>query len=246
MICIIRLDKFLCDCGLGSRSEIKNVAKSGRILVNGVKIIKTDIKIDENCDIINYCGKNIDYKKSVYIALNKKAGFVTANSDNLHKTVFELLDITLQKMKLFAVGRLDKDTEGLLLITNDGDFSHALMSPKKHVEKVYYAEVFGEILPRHITEFADGVKFLDGTICKPAKLEIIESGENSKAFVTICEGKFHQVKIMFKTIGCDVLYLKRVQIGDLKLDDNLPVGEYRFLTDGEVKMLLKQGEKTDV
>lgn len=236
----------MCDAGVGSRSEIKNIAKSGRILVNGEKITKTEIKIDEKSDIINFCGKDIAYKKFIYIALNKKAGFVTANFDNLHKTVFELLDEDMQKMKLFAVGRLDKDTEGLLLITNDGEFSHKLMSPKKHVDKVYYAEVIGEILPEHIKKFNDGVEFLDGTICKPAKLEIIESGEKSKANVTISEGKFHQVKIMFKTIGCEVSYLKRVQIGGLKLDDNLAVGEWRFLTETEVLNLVAQGENADV
>lgn len=242
----MRLDKFLCDAGLGSRSEIKNIAKSGRILVNGQKITKTDLKIDENSDIINFCGKDIAYKKFTYIALNKKAGFVTANCDNLHQTVFDLLDDDLQKKKLFAVGRLDKDTEGLLLITNDGDFSHSLMSPKKHIDKVYYAEVLGEILPEHIEKFNDGVVFLDGTICKSAKLKIVETGEKSKAFVTISEGKFHQVKIMFKTIGCDVLYLKRIQIGSLKLDENLAIGEYRNLTDEEVKSLLRHGENADV
>ncbi|MFI3226439.1 MAG: pseudouridine synthase [Clostridia bacterium] len=232
-----RLDKFLVNLGYGSRNEIKNIAKSGRILVNGVKVYKTDVKIDENADEIIFCGEKVIFKKDIYIMLNKKAGYVTANQDNLHKTIFDLLDEKLQKMQLFAIGRLDKDTEGLLLITNDGALSHGLMSPKKHVDKVYYAEVFGEILPEHIEKFEQGVVFEDGTKCKSAKLEIIESAEISKAYVTISEGKFHQVKIMFRTINCTVSYLKRIKIADLDLDNTLNLGEYRYLTDKEEQYL---------
>lgn len=232
-----RLDKFLVNLGYGSRNEIKNIAKTGRIFVNGEKIVKTDIKIDENADEIVFCGEKVQYKEHIYIMLNKKAGYVTANHDNLSETVFDLLDEKLRKMQLFAIGRLDKDTEGLLLITNDGDLSHGLMSPKKHVDKVYYAEVSGEILTQHVEKFAQGVVFEDGTKCKPAKLEIIKSGDKSKAYVTISEGKFHQVKIMFRTINCKVSYLKRVKIAELCLDDTLKLGEYRFLTEKEEQYL---------
>lgn len=236
-----RLDKFLVNLGYGSRSEIKNTAKHGKIMVNGEVVTKTDIKIDENVDKIIFLGKEIVYQKDIYIMLNKKAGYVTANSDNLNPTIFELLDENLRKIKLFAVGRLDKDTEGLILITNDGELSHNLMSPKKHVEKVYYAEVLGEILPEHIEIFKKGVVFEDNTKCKPAKLEILTSGEKSKAYVAISEGKFHQVKIMFRTINCTVSYLKRIKIADLELDLSLNVGEYRDLTEDEVKKLKNLG-----
>ncbi|MFI3115765.1 MAG: pseudouridine synthase [Clostridia bacterium] len=228
-----RLDKFLVNLGYGSRSEIKNIAKTGRILVNGEKIVKTDVKIDENADEIIFCGEKVVYKKHIYIMLNKKTGYVTANKDNINPTVFELLDEKDRNQKLFAVGRLDKDTEGLLLLTTDGDLAHGIMSPKKHVEKVYYAEVFGEILEKHVEIFKKGVVFEDKTECKPAKLEIISSGEVSHAYVTISEGKFHQVKIMFRTINCTVSYLKRMKIADLCLDDSLKIGEYRFLTEKE-------------
>ena len=234
-----RLDKFLVNLGYGSRTEIKNIAKSGRILVNSVKTIKTDIKIDENTDEIIFCGEKVEYKKNIYIMLNKKAGYVTANEDKIDKTIFDLIDEKHKKMQLFAVGRLDKDTEGLLLITNDGALSHGLMSPKKHVDKVYYAEVLGEIKASHIEEFTQGVVFEDGTKCKPAKLEIITTGEKSSAYVTISEGKFHQVKIMFRTIDCTVSYLKRIKIADLCLDDSLDIGEYRYISSEEEQYLKK-------
>lgn len=234
---MIRLDKFLGNLGYGSRSELKLLAKSGKIFVNGKKATKTDIKIDENCDQVVFCGEHIHYIENIYIMLNKKSGYVTANSDSLSPTVFELLDDKYQKSKLFAVGRLDKDTEGLLLITNDGKFSHNLMSPKKHVDKVYYAEVCGKLLPEHVEHFKNGIVFLDGTVCKPSNLEILTCGENSSALITISEGKYHQVKIMFRTINCSVSYLKRIKIGNLSLDDNLSVGDFRHLTQEEISIL---------
>lgn len=233
---MVRLDKFLVNLGFGSRTEIKNFAKLGKIFVNGQKIIKTETKIDENNDEIVFCGQKISYKKNIYIMLNKKAGYVTANSDDLNSTVFELLDKKYQNIELFAVGRLDKDTEGFLLITNDGKLSHGLMSPKKHVLKEYYAEVTGEILDEHIEKFKNGIEFLDGVKCKPAELEIISK---NSAYVRISEGKFHQVKNMFRTIDCTVSYLKRTKIAGLCLDNSLEIGNFRELSLEEEQYLKK-------
>lgn len=227
-----RLDKFIVGLGFGTRTEIKKYAKNGKITVNGEIVRKTDVKIDENTDVITFCGEVLEYKTNTYLMLNKKAGYVTANIDNMHETVMDLIE---EKYKnLFAVGRLDKDTEGLLILTDDGKLSHGLMSPKKHVSKTYYAEVSGEILEKHIEIFENGIEFKDGTKLKPAELEIIDK---NKAFVTIYEGKFHQVKNMFRVIDCTVTYLKRTKIGELELDENLALGEYRKLSKEEEKYL---------
>lgn len=226
-----RLDKFLVNLGKGSRNEIKAFAKNSQIYINGIKCLKTDVKIDPLSDEIIFCGEKINFIQDIYIMLNKKSGFVTANSDAVDPTVFDLLPLDLKRNDLFAVGRLDKDTEGLLLITNDGELSHKLMSPKKHVDKVYYAEVEGEILEEHIEIFKNGIEFRDGTKLKPAKLEIID---RSKAYVTISEGKFHQVKNMFRVIDCTVTYLKRIKIANLELDSALEIGKCRLLTEKEI------------
>ena len=232
-----RLDKILVNLGKGSRSEIKALAKASKIYVNGQKCLKTDIKLDPLVDEIVFCGEKVNFVENIYIMLNKKAGYVSATEDNLSETVMDLLPLEYRKMKLFPVGRLDKDTEGLILITNDGKLSHALMSPKHDVNKIYYAEVSGEILSGHTKIFADGIVFRDDTKCKPAKLEILESSTISKALVTISEGKFHQVKNMFRVIDCTVTYLKRIKIADLELDENLKLGESRLITDAELEGL---------
>lgn len=229
-----RLDKFLVSQGYGSRTEVKAMAKKGRIFVNGKKTMKTETKIDETRDLVEFDDDIVVYKQYTYIMLNKKAGFVTANEDHCDPTVFDLLDDKYKKMNMFAVGRLDKDTEGLLLITNDGDMNHALMSPKKHVDKVYYVEVSGTIKDEHIKVFADGIVFKDGTKLKPAKLEIIDE---NKAYVTISEGKHHQVKNMFRVIDITVTYLKRVKLAGLELDTELEIGKYRELYDHEEQYL---------
>lgn len=229
-----RLDKFLVTLGKGSRSEIKNFAKASNILVNGEICTKTDIKIDPLVDEIIFFGEKIEFIENIYIMLNKKSGYVTANKDAISPTIFELLPY--KRTDLFAVGRLDKDTEGLLLITNDGELSHKLMSPKNHVDKVYYVEFDGEILENHIDIFKNGIEFRDETKLKPAKLEILTK---NSAYVTISEGKFHQVKNMFRVIDCTVTYLKRVKIANLELDLALKLGESRLLNEKELADLKK-------
>lgn len=235
----MRLDKFLVEMGVGSRSQIKEIAKKGRISVNGEVCKLSDYKIDEINDKVTVDGNEIGYTQIEYYMLNKPAGVISATEDKHTKTVLDLID-TKVRNDLFPVGRLDKDTEGLLLITNDGDLCHRLLSPKKHVDKVYYADIEGIVTGEHIKQFADGLTLTDGTKVFPAVLEIVETNTNdgtSKILLTIHEGKFHQVKRMFEAVGCTVTYLKRLSMGPLKLDENLPIGSYRKLTEEEIKEL---------
>lgn len=229
-----RLDKIIASQGLGSRKEIKEWVKKGKVLL-GESVCKTcDIKIDpEQCEIF-VMGKKLLYKKFFYILLNKKAGYITATEDKKQKTVLELLPKEYQKLELFPAGRLDKDTEGLLILTNDGQFSHEIMSPRHLVPKTYYAKISGELIENSIALFEKGLSLADGHVCLPAKLEILSESE---VLVTISEGKYHQVKRMIAACGGKVEYLKRISIGNLKLDDSLKLGEFRFLSDEEVSML---------
>lgn len=236
----MRLDKYLADTGIGTRSQVKQIIKKGQIQINGVMCTSADAKIDEGHDEIYYNGKLISYEKNRYYLLNKPAGYVCANSDNLHKTVFELLKGEYLK-GLFTVGRLDIDTEGLLIITNDGDLSHQLLSPAKHVKKTYYAHIDGIVDKSHITACINGIDIGDDTPTKSATLVILETNpENhtSKIELTITEGRYHQVKRMFHALGMEVTYLKRISMGNLRLDEKLPSGSFRRLTAGEINMLL--------
>lgn len=231
----MRLDKFLCEMGIGTRSEVKSCLKKGQVTVNGEVIKKPETKIDETQDRVCYLGQALFYEAVQYFLLNKPAGCVTATRDNLSETVMGYLPEN-RRDDLFPVGRLDKDTEGLLLITNDGQLAHELLSPKKHVDKTYYARIEGEVKDEHIQLFLDGVDIGDEKLTMPAKLKIIKSGETSEIELTIQEGRFHQVKRMFEAVGTKVTYLKRISMGPLTLG-NLQPGESRVLTAEEIQAL---------
>ena len=235
----MRLDKFISSTTTLSRAEAKKIIKKG-ILIND-KLIKTpDYKIDEFKDQVIVNGNRLVYQKYVYIMMNKPKDTVSATEDAIERTVVDILRDEDRIYKVFPVGRLDKDTEGLMLLTNDGELAHKLISPKKDVEKKYYVEVSGELKNEHLKIIKEGVILEDGYRCKPARLEILDSSEgNSKANIFITEGKFHQVKRMMKSLGATVTYLKRLSIGSLKLDENLKLGEYRYLTDDELNKLTK-------
>lgn len=233
----IRLDKFLCEMGMGTRSQIKEAAKKGRIRVDDQVEKKTDRKIDPCREQVCFDGTPVSYVKTEYYMLHKPQGVVSATEDKRHQTVLDLLE-DRQRKDLFPVGRLDIDTEGLLLITNDGDLAHRLLSPKRHVDKVYEAEVEGELPGDVVERFSGGITLTDGTETLPARLEIQEqNGAFSRILLTIQEGKFHQVKRMFEALGCHVTYLKRLSMGSLKLDEKLKPGEYRLLTEEELRQL---------
>ena len=232
---MMRLDKFLCEMGVGTRSEVKSYLKKGQVTVNDEIVKKPETKIDENKDIVCYLGQRFAYEAMQYFLLNKPAGCVTATRDNLSETVMSFLPDN-RRDDLFPVGRLDKDTEGLLLITNDGQLAHELLSPRKHVDKTYFAVIDGEVKEEHIAQFAEGLDIGDEELTMPAKLVILKSGETSEIELTIQEGRFHQVKRMFEAIGTKVTYLKRISMGPLTLG-NLKPGEVRVLTEKEIEEL---------
>lgn len=235
----MRLDNFLTKALNITRSEASKVIKSKQIKVNDNIITKKDIYIDEQKDIIQFNNQIITYKEFIYIMLNKPKGYLSATKDGKEKTVIDLIDI---KRDIFPVGRLDKDTEGLLLLTNNGKYAHFLTSPNHHVEKKYYVELEKNIDEKDILLFCNGLEIKDGKdelyITKKAKLDLIT---NNSCYVYITEGKFHQIKRMFEKLDNKVTYLKRVQFGEIKLDDKLELGQYRELTDEEI-VLFKQGK----
>ncbi len=232
-----RVDKIISNMGYASRREVSNLAKKGKLLINGNVCTKSDTKINPLEDKIFFDGMNIEYMENIYIMLNKKAGYITATEDKKQATVLELLPERYRKMDIFAAGRLDKDTEGLLILTNDGEFSHFIMSPKHHVDKVYLAEIEGKIFDKEEQEiFENGILLEDGTQLKPAKLEILNQNSPQTIKITISEGKFHQVKRMVQSCGSQVVYLKRIQIGKLKLDEQLEVGEFRLIKEDEIML----------
>lgn len=235
-----RLDKVLSNLGYGSRKEIKSLVKEGEVEVNGEIAKSNDMKIDPNHDEIKVHGEKVNYRKYIYLMMNKPQGVVSATFDNYDETVIDLLEPEHAAFNPFPVGRLDKDTEGLLLITNDGELNHKLTSPKWHVNKVYYAQINKPVDENDVEAFKKGIVIDDGYKCLPAKLEIITSDENgSEIYVTIQEGKFHQVKRMFEARGKSVLYLKRIKMGNLELDDNLEEGQYRELSKEEVNKIIE-------
>ena len=236
----LRIDKVLSNMGIGSRKQIKQYAKQGYIKIND-EVVKDSSKIiDTDVDQIKYKGETIKYFQYIYLMMNKPMGVVSATEDNYDKTVIDLLSDEDKIFNPFPVGRLDKDTEGFLLITNDGQLAHDLLSPKKHVDKTYYAEVEEEVTENDVKAFAEGVVLTNENYkTLPAKLQIIQSGYPSTCYVTIKEGKFHQVKRMFNAVNNEVIYLKRLSMGPLKLDEGLKLGEYRHLTDEEVQLLKK-------
>ncbi|MCY9540674.1 rRNA pseudouridine synthase [Paenibacillus alvei] len=239
----MRLDKLLGHMGCGSRSEIKKWAKSGLIQVNGRLIKDSGVQVDPDIDEVMLDGEQIRYREFVYIMLNKPQGVISATEDLRERTVIDLLPDELRHFEPFPVGRLDKDTEGLLLLTNDGKLAHDLLSPKKHVPKTYVATVRGRVDNDDGAAFRQGVELDDGYVTKPAHLVISGHEEQADGTVhsfielTITEGKFHQVKRMFESVGKQVIYLKRIQMGTLDLDPVLKLGEWRECTAEELEAL---------
>ena len=235
-VIMIRLDKYLADMGIGTRTEVKKLIRQGKVKIDDVIVKSPEQKIDTVTQKVFCDGQEVGYEEYEYYMLNKPAGYVSATTDAKDKTVLDL--ITDKKRKdLFPVGRLDKDTEGLLLITNDGDLAHRLLAPKKHVDKLYYAKVEGVVTEEDVRAFEEGVDIGEDEVTRPAVLEILKSDEISEIHLTIQEGKFHQVKRMFEAVGKKVIYLKRVSMGTLRLDENLKLGEYRALTEEELEHL---------
>ena len=235
-IIMMRLDKYLADMGVGTRTDVKKLIRQGKIQVDGVTVKTPEFKIDQEANHVTCMGEAVAYENFEYYMLNKPAGVISATTDAKDKTVIDLIE-TKKRKDLFPVGRLDKDTEGLLLITNDGELAHRLLSPKKHVDKVYYAKIDGVVTEEDIKAFAEGVSLGGGEVAKPAHLKILVSDDISEIELTIQEGKFHQVKRMFETVGKKVVYLKRLSMGSLVLDDTLKLGEYRKLTREELEAL---------
>lgn len=233
---IIRLDKYLADLGLGTRNEVKTYIRKGRVRVNRVLSTKPEEKVDITLDEVLFDERRVTYQEYIYVMLHKPVGVVSATTDRADRTVLDLIDLP-QKKELFPVGRLDKDTEGLLLLTNDGEMAHRLLSPKKHVDKVYFARVKGKVTTKDQQAFLEGVSIGEDTVTLPAKLSILVSDDISEIELTIQEGKFHQVKRMFEAVGKEVIYLKRLSMGSLSLDLTLAPGEYRDLTEEEIASL---------
>lgn len=236
---MIRLDKYLADMGCGTRQEVKKFIRSGQVSVDGIVVKKPETKVEQTVQEVFLNGEKVGYESFEYYMLNKPAGVISATEDQSCQTVVDLIKDKKRK-DLFPVGRLDKDTEGLLLITNDGALAHRLLSPKKHVDKCYFARICGKVTEEDVLSFEKGVNIgsqEQPEITMPGKLEIITSDDISKIRLTIQEGKFHQVKRMFQAVGKEVIYLKRLRMGTLILDENLGIGEYRPLTKEELEKL---------
>lgn len=236
----MRLDKFLADMGIGSRKEVKGYIKKGLVTVNG-SVVKSDkTQVAEDRDQVAFDGEPVVYQKYFYYMMNKPGGVISATVDNYEETVVDLLVDTDFRDDLFPVGRLDKDTEGFMLLSNDGTLAHRLLSPKKHVEKEYFAKVAGVMTDEDVAAFAKGLTIDGGEVTLPAELTIVttdEKAQTSEIRLILHEGKFHQVKRMVQGVGKEVTYLKRLRIGALDLDPELALGEYRPLTPEEVVAL---------
>lgn len=233
----MRVDKLLSNVGVASRAELKKYCKQGLISVNGKVINNPGVQVDSENDEVMFNGEKIVYREFVYIMLNKPGGYISATFDKHDPIVLDLIDSSYLVFEPFPVGRLDKDTEGLLVLTNDGQLSHRVLSPKKHVPKTYYVKIEGKVTEEDILAFEKGVILDDGYETMPSQLKILKSDDMSEIELTIHEGKFHQVKRMFESVGKKVVYLKRLSMGKLKLDESLELGEYRELTEEEVKLI---------
>jgi 16S rRNA pseudouridine516 synthase len=236
-----RLDKVLAHMGIGSRKEIKKLCRESRVRVNGEIVHDSGRIVLPYQDTIEVDGQQVVYREFLYLMMNKPQGVISATEDMRMETVIDLLEPQDQAFSPFPVGRLDKDTEGLLLLTNDGQLSHHLLSPKKHVPKTYFARIQGLVTEQDVRVFRDGVTLDDGYKTLPAELTIRSAGTESEIELTIYEGKFHQVKRMFEAVGKQVTYLKRISMGPLVLDPDLQPGEYRELTEEEIQMLRRSG-----
>lgn len=236
-----RVDKVLANLGYGSRKEIKKMCKDGEVKIDGQMIKDSSYKFDPEISEISISDQEVMYRDYIYLMMNKPQGVISATYDNMHETVIDIIADEFRALEPFPVGRLDKDTEGLMLISNDGKLSYRLLSPKRKIPKTYYAEVDGVVTEEDAKAFKEGVCIISDDEeyqTLPAELKIIESGQVSKIELTIVEGKFHQVKRMFLAVDKEVIYLKRVRIGSLKLDEDLELGEYRELTKEELDELI--------
>lgn len=233
---MIRLDKFFTETATLSRSEASKAIKRGEVLVDGKVFKKPDLKIDEEKSVVTLNGERIVYKKYVYIMLNKPEGVVSATEDKLQKTVLDLLPEKYQKMGLFPCGRLDKDTLGLVLLTNDGVTAHKLLAPKKHVSKVYFFKCAEPLEKENEHKIENGILLKDGYVTKPCKIHMKEKVEG---YIELTEGKYHEIKRMLGAVGNKITFLERVNFGPLELDKNLKRGEWRELSENEIKQILK-------
>lgn len=233
----MRIDKMLANMGYGTRKEVKKLLKSGVVKVDDMIVKDPKTQVNPSEQTVTVWGEEVEYKQFIYFMMNKPPGVISATEDDVEETVVDLLEEDDQRFAPFPVGRLDKDTEGLLLLTNDGQLAHQLLSPKKHVPKTYFAIIDGEVTEADVGAFRRGVVLDDGYETKPAELVILSSALRSEVEVTITEGKFHQVKRMFQAVGKRVVYLKRIQMGPLSLDSTLALGEYRELTEDEIEEL---------
>ena len=231
----MRIDKFLSNMGIASRTESSKAARAGLILVNGTAVKKADIHIDPEKDVITYCGRKIEYRKYTYILMNKPDGVVSATEDGRDKTVIDLLPEELQKLNLFPCGRLDKHTLGLVMLTDDGDLAHRLLSPKHHVKKKYFFESKFSLTDEEIAYLEKGATLEDGYVTKPSEIEL--NSDKKSGYITLVEGKYHQIKRMLESVNNKITYLERITFGPLSLDQGLARGEWRFLMDNEIKEL---------
>lgn len=235
----MRLDKYLAQMSIGTRSQVKQMVRKGQVCVNGTVVKKPEYKVDPDQDQVVADGVKTKYVHEEYIMLNKPSGVVSATKDPREKTVLDLIDGQKRK-DLFPAGRLDKDTEGLLLLTSDGELAHRLLSPKKHVDKTYYARIQGRVTNEDVKVFLKGLDIGDEKPALPAVLQVLIEGEISEILITIQEGRFHQVKRMFRAVDKKVVYLKRISMGSLVLDETLMPGQYRNLTEEEIQRLKEE------
>lgn len=235
----MRIDKMLANIGYGSRKDVKKLLKSGAVKVDGLTIKDAKQHVDPENQLVTVYGEEVEYKEYIYLMMNKPPGILSATEDDRQETVVDILQEDDQIFDPFPVGRLDKDTVGLLLLTNDGQLAHRLLSPKKHVPKTYFARIDGMVTEADIEAFRCGVTLDDGYHTKPGQLKILLSGPTSEIELTITEGKFHQVKRMFEAVGKKVTYLKRLTMANLILDETLELGEYRELTEEELEALMQ-------
>ena len=234
-----RLDKIIANSGTLSRKEVHRLIKSGAVSVNGITTKDRGFCIDPETAEIKINGQAVSLEKYVYIMLNKPEGVVSATKDPTEKTVVDLVPTELKKKNLFPAGRLDRNTTGFVLITDNGDFAHKILSPKNHIEKTYEARLAERIDEESLKKVAEGITLGDGTECLPAKVKVLEDGENPLIEIKICEGKYHQIKRMFAAVGNAVIELKRVKMGQLPLDENLAPGECKILSKEEVELINK-------
>lgn len=240
-----RLDKIIGNFGFGTRKEIRDMAKKGLIKVDGKVVKDSSMHVDPESSEIHINGEKLEYKKYVYLMLNKPQGVISATWDQRHKTVLDLVPEEYNCFELFPAGRLDIDTEGLVLLTNDGQLAHDILAPKKHVPKTYYAKIDGVVTEEDIDSFSKGVVLEDGYKALPAKLKIINSATISEIEITIVEGKFHQIKRMFEAVDKKVVYLKRIKMGGLELDERLKLGEMREMTEEDLVLLVNRNLNDD-